>query len=60
MAQAFAGAVVVFTKVAEASQMLHAGIVSLIFGSLCYVALQTLASPRRAAQYRSQTQDDII
>lgn len=45
MAQALAGALVVFTKVAEASQMLHAGVVSLIFGSLCYVALQTLPRP---------------
>jgi heme a synthase len=45
LAQALAGALVVFTKVAEASQMLHAGIVSLIFVSLCYVALQTLPRP---------------
>jgi heme a synthase len=45
IAQAFAGAVVVFTKVAEASQMLHAGIVSLIFVSLCYTALQTIPRP---------------
>jgi cytochrome c oxidase assembly protein subunit 15 len=45
IAQALAGAVVVFTKVAEASQMLHAGIVSLIFVSLCYTALQTLPRP---------------
>jgi cytochrome c oxidase assembly protein subunit 15 len=45
LAQALAGALVVVTKVAEASQMLHAGIVSLIFVSLCYVALQTLPRP---------------
>jgi heme a synthase len=45
LAQALAGALVVFTKVAEASQMLHAGVVSLIFVSLCYVALQTLPRP---------------
>ncbi len=45
LAQALAGALVVFTRVAEASQMLHAGIVSLIFVSLCYVALQTLPRP---------------
>jgi cytochrome c oxidase assembly protein subunit 15 len=45
MAQALAGAVVVFTRVAAASRMLHAGIVALIFVSLCYVALQTLPRP---------------
>ncbi|MGO8951606.1 MAG: COX15/CtaA family protein [Ktedonobacterales bacterium] len=44
-AQALAGALVVFTRVAEASQMLHAGLVSLIFSALCYVALQTLPRP---------------
>lgn len=45
LAQALAGAVVVFTRVAAASRMLHAGIVALIFVSLCYVALQTLPRP---------------
>ncbi|PWT74492.1 MAG: hypothetical protein C5B60_06615 [Chloroflexi bacterium] len=45
LAQALAGALVVFTRVAEASQMLHAGVVSIIFGALCYVALQTLPRP---------------
>ncbi len=45
LAQALAGALVIFTKVAEASQMLHAGIVSIIFGALCYVALQSLPRP---------------
>ncbi len=45
LAQAAAGAIVVFTRVAEASQMLHAGLVALLFGALCYVALHTLPRP---------------
>jgi cytochrome c oxidase assembly protein subunit 15 len=45
IAQALAGAVVVFTRVAAASRLLHAGIVALIFVSLCYVVLQTLPRP---------------
>ncbi len=45
IAQAFAGAIVVLTKVAQQSQLLHAGIIALIFGSLCYTALQTLPRP---------------
>ena len=45
LAQAAAGAIVVFTRVAEASQMLHAGLVALLFGALCYVALHTVPRP---------------
>lgn len=45
LAQAAAGAIVVLTRVAEASQMLHAGLVALLFGALCYVALHTLPRP---------------
>lgn len=45
LAQAAAGAIVVFTSVAEVSQMLHAGLVALLFGALCYVALHTLPRP---------------
>ena len=45
LAQAAAGAIVVFTHVAEASQMLHAGLVALLFGALCYIALHTLPRP---------------
>ncbi|HKS70116.1 MAG TPA: COX15/CtaA family protein [Ktedonobacterales bacterium] len=52
LAQAAAGAIVVFTRVAEVSQMLHAGLVALLFGALCYLALHTI--PRPAAVRASQ------
>jgi len=48
LAQAAAGAVVVFTRVDGVSQMLHAGLVALLFGALCYVALHTLPRPAAA------------
>jgi cytochrome c oxidase assembly protein subunit 15 len=52
LAQAAVGALVVFTGVAGASQMLHAGLVALLFGTLCYIAFHTLPRPAnvRAAQ----------
>lgn len=48
LAQAAAGAIVVFTHVAGVSQMLHAGLVALLFGTLCYIALHTLRRPAAA------------
>ncbi|MFI5272277.1 MAG: heme A synthase [Ktedonobacterales bacterium] len=52
LAQAVAGAIVVFTRVAEVSQMLHAGLVALLFGALCYIALHTLPRPAAARAAR--------
>lgn len=53
--QALVGAIVVFSMVAEYSQMLHAGLVALLFGTLSYVCLHTLRRPaqQKAAQPRA-------
>jgi cytochrome c oxidase assembly protein subunit 15 len=50
LAQAVAGAVVVFSRVAEYSQMLHAGLVALLFCTLSYVCLHTLPRPAAASE----------
>jgi cytochrome c oxidase assembly protein subunit 15 len=52
LAQALAGAVVTFSAVAGYSQMIHAGLVALLFAALCYLGLHTVPRPptaRRAA-----------
>lgn len=48
IAQVFAGAIVALTSVARYSQLLHAGLVALLFGALAYVCLQTLPRPASA------------
>jgi heme a synthase len=48
IAQVFAGGIVALTKVASYSQLIHAGLVALLFGSLIYVCLQTLPRPQAA------------
>lgn len=48
IAQVFAGGIVALTGVARYSQMLHAGLVALLFGALAYVCLQTLPRPLAA------------
>ncbi len=48
IAQVFAGAIVALTSVARYSQLLHAGLVALLFGALIYVCLQTLPRPAAA------------
>lgn len=48
IAQALAGGIVALTSVARYSQLLHAGLVALIFGALIYVCLQTLRRPEGA------------
>jgi cytochrome c oxidase assembly protein subunit 15 len=48
LAQALVGALVVFSRVAEYSQMLHAGLVALLFATLCYLGLHTLPRPASA------------
>lgn len=48
IAQVFAGGIVALTRVAEYSQLLHAGLVALLFGALVYVCLQTLPRPSAA------------
>lgn len=48
IAQAFAGGIVALTSVARYSQLLHAGLVALLFGALIYVCLQTLPRPSAA------------
>jgi heme a synthase len=45
IAQVFAGGIVALTSVARYSQLLHAGLVALLFGALIYVCLQTLPRP---------------
>ncbi len=55
LAQALAGAVVVFSRIAEYSQMLHAGLVALLFASLCYLGLHTLPRPASARRVAPQT-----
>ncbi len=47
LAQALVGALVVWSRVAEVSQLLHAGLVALVFGALCYLCLQSLPRPAR-------------
>ncbi|HET8908870.1 MAG TPA: COX15/CtaA family protein [Ktedonobacterales bacterium] len=47
-AQVLAGALVALTHVARYSQLIHAGLVALLFGSLIYVCLQTLPRPTGA------------
>jgi cytochrome c oxidase assembly protein subunit 15 len=48
IAQVVAGAIVALTSVARYSQLLHAGLVALLFGALIYVCLQTLPRPSSA------------
>jgi cytochrome c oxidase assembly protein subunit 15 len=48
IAQVFAGGIVALTSVARYSQLLHAGLVALLFGALIYVCLQTLPRPASA------------
>jgi heme a synthase len=48
LAQALVGALVVWSRVAEVSQLLHAGLVALVFGALCYLCLQSLPRQARA------------
>ena len=48
IAQALAGGIVALTSVARYSQLLHAGLVALLFGALIYVCLQTLRRPQVA------------
>ena len=48
IAQVFAGGIVALTSVARYSQLLHAGLVALLFGALIYVCLQTLRRPQAA------------
>jgi cytochrome c oxidase assembly protein subunit 15 len=54
LAQALVGALVVFSRVAEYSQMLHAGLVALLFATLCYQGLHTLPRPASARQVAPQ------
>ena len=44
--QVLAGGLVALTSVARYSQLLHAGLVALLFGALIYVCLQTLRRPQ--------------
>lgn len=46
--QALIGALVVFTRVAQYSQLLHSGVVALLFGTLAYICLHTLPRPTGA------------
>ena len=46
--QVLAGGLVALTSVARYSQLLHAGLVALLFGALIYVCLQTLRRPQTA------------
>ncbi|HEU5348962.1 MAG TPA: COX15/CtaA family protein, partial [Ktedonobacterales bacterium] len=48
IAQVFAGGLVALTEVARYSQLIHAGLVALLFGALIYVCLQTLPRPSSA------------
>lgn len=48
IAQVFAGGLVALTEVARYSQLIHAGLVALLFGALIYVCLQTLRRPQAA------------
>jgi cytochrome c oxidase assembly protein subunit 15 len=48
LAQALVGALVVFSRVAEYSQLLHAGLVALLFCALSYICLHTLPRPTAA------------
>jgi cytochrome c oxidase assembly protein subunit 15 len=48
IAQVFAGGLVALTQVARYSQLIHAGLVALLFGALIYVCLQTLPRPAAA------------
>ncbi len=50
LAQALVGALVVFSRVAEYSQMLHAGLVTLLFVALSYICLHTLPRPSAARE----------
>lgn len=54
IAQVFAGGLVALTGVARYSQLIHAGLVALLFGALIYVCLQTLPRPT-AARSASET-----
>jgi cytochrome c oxidase assembly protein subunit 15 len=45
IAQVFAGGIVALTRVAQYSQLLHAGLVALLFGALVYICLQTMPRP---------------
>lgn len=54
IAQVFAGGLVALTQVARYSQLIHAGLVALLFGALIYVCLQTLPRPL-AARATSET-----
>ena len=48
LAQAVAGALVVFSQLSLFSKLAHAGLVALLFGALAYVCLQTLPRPAAA------------
>jgi heme a synthase len=56
LAQALVGALVVFSRVAEYSQMLHAGLVALLFCTLSYICLHTLPRPAAARGIAPQPQ----
>lgn len=45
IAQVLAGGLVAITQMARYSQLIHAGLVALLFGALIYVCLQTLPRP---------------
>ena len=47
IAQVFVGGLVALTHVAQYSQLLHAGLVALLFGALIYVCLQTIPRPAK-------------
>jgi cytochrome c oxidase assembly protein subunit 15 len=55
LAQALVGALVVFSRVAEYSQMLHAGLVALLFCTLGYICLHTLPRPLSARGIATRT-----
>jgi heme a synthase len=57
--QVVAGAIVALTRVAQYSQMLHAGLVALLFGALAYVCLQTLPRPT-AVRASGASGDDAL
>lgn len=54
--QAAAGALVVVTRLGLWSALMHAGIMALLFGSVCYLCMQTLPE-RRATEARDREND---
>lgn len=55
LAQAAEGAIIVGTKASSYSDMAHAGLVILLFGTLCYVSLHALPRPANALAETSST-----